>query len=171
MPSVRVLEASVPSFSYSAIGLTPAATPTDIVVLKGAVGKIIKVRRIFISGIATTQGQMTVSVVKRTAANTGGTKTSPTPGKNDSNDQLAAAGILDVYTANPSGLGAGTTIKSRRLSFNLAANQPDRLEWVLGRGGEKPIYLNGASEFLAINLGGGALPAGGVLDVEIEWTE
>ncbi len=171
MPSVRVLEASVPSFTYSAIGLVPAATPTDLVVLRGAVGKIIKVRRVFVSGIATTQGQMTVSLIKRTAANTGGTKTSPTPGKNDTNDTLAAAAALDLYTANPSGLGAGVTLKSRRISLNLAANQPDRIEWVLGRGGEKPIYLSGVNEALALNLGGGALPAGGVFDYEIEWTE
>lgn len=171
MPSVRVLEASVPSFRYSSYDNTPAATPTDLLTLKGAAGKIIKVRRIVISGIATTAGNLPISIIKRTAANTGGTSTAPTPAKADSGDSAAAAAVLALYTANPSGLGAGTTLVARRVFFNLTTAQLDRAVFEFGKDGGKPIYLRGASEWLAINGNGAALPAGCKIDFDIEWTE
>lgn len=169
MPSVRVLEASQPTFWAGAVDVTPAATPTDLVTLKGAVGKIIKLRRVVISGIATTAGQMTVSLIKRTAANTGGTTTVPTSSQGDQDGNAGA--VLAQYSANPSGLGAGKTIRSRRVFLNLATAQLDRVEFLFGKDGGKSPVLRGVNEFFAINLGGGAVPAGGKIDWELEWTE
>lgn len=170
MPSVRVLEPARATFSLSVIGIAMPATPTDVWQMKGATGKIIQLRRLLISGLSTTAGQMVASLVKRTADNTGGTSTVPV-GVQADNDGVAAA-TFKQYTANPSGLGAGTVLRSRRIFLNLAAAAvPDRVEWVFGRDGAKTPRLNGPLEFFCVNMNGGALPAGGVLDVEAEWTE
>lgn len=174
MPSVRLLEPSRPTFAYSIIGLAPAATPTDIVTFKGAAGKIIQLRRLVISGLATAAGQMTVSLLKRTVANTGGTSTAPVPTQADASANGASAVVLTQYSVNPATLGAGTILRQRRLFLQLAASgAPDRIAWDFGdiARGTMSLRLNGASEWWAINMNGGAVPAGGVIDVEAEWTE
>lgn len=172
MPSVRILEPSRASFAISIIGLVPAATPTDIFTMKGAAGKIIQLRRLILSGLATTAGQMVASLLKRTAANTGGTATVPV-GVQADNDGVSGV-VLAQYSVNPATLGAGTILRQRRLFFQLAAGgPPDRVSLDFGNvlQGNKSLRLNGASEWFAINMNGGAVPAGGVIDIEAEWTE
>ena len=170
MPAVRILESGLASFSYAGYDLTPAATPTDLLTLTAPTGRVLRVRSVTISGIATTAGVMPFSLIKRTEANTAGTSTAPTPAKLDKDDAAAAVGVLALYTANASSLGAGTTLKTRRVFMNLATAQPDR--WVVnfGQDGMKPLKL-APGEMLAINGNGAALPAGSKFDLGIEWTE
>jgi hypothetical protein len=175
MPSVNLIDASRASFTLAVGSLALAATPTDVLLMKGAAGKIIQIRRIFLSGLATTAGQMMASIIKRSTDNTGGTSTAPTgvPLESVAKDGAAQA-TFKLYTANPSGLGTALgTVRQRRLFFQLAGGgTPGFAEIDFGRiGNTKTLRLSGASEFLAINLGGGAVPAGGVLDIEMDWTE
>ena len=172
MPSVRVLESGRVSYGFAVSGVAPAATPTDVLVLRGATNKIIRVRRLFVGGFAaTTAGVMLASIIKRSAANTGGTATNPAAVPLDSGDAVAGA-QLALYSANPTGLGAAVgTVKSRRVFLNLATAIQDRIEWFWSDVGAKPFQLNSANEYLALNFGGGAVPAGGALDFELEWTE
>jgi hypothetical protein len=61
------------NYGSAAAQLTPAATTTDIVTLYGSATKTIRVKNIYVSGLATTAGSMDVAVVKRTSADTAGT--------------------------------------------------------------------------------------------------
>lgn len=172
--TVRILENGLASFSVAVAGITPAATPTDVLLLKGAANKVISVRRIWLSGLATTAGQMIANLIRRSADNTAGTRAAVVgaPREGAGYDGAAAATFY-AYSANASGLGAavGTALGAKRLGFQLAAGIPHSVEWRPGENGMKPIKLLSATDFLAINFGGAAVPAGGILDYEIEWTE
>ena len=89
------------TYHYVAQDITPVATSTDVVVLSGSASKVIRVTKVSIVGTATAASIYDHYLIKRTAANTGGTSTSPTPAKSDSNDPSASA-TLKLYSANPS---------------------------------------------------------------------
>lgn len=165
-------EGNVATYRYEAVGITPAATPTDIFTLQGSASKVIKVKRIILSGEATAAAQIVANLVRRSAANTAGTSTAPTIAQADNAD-AAPFGAIKLYSVNPTALGAAVaTIISRRLGLNPNAGLPaTQVELSFGVRNDKPIILRGATDFLAINLAGAALPAGTKLDVAIEWTE
>jgi hypothetical protein len=160
------------TYRYESVANVPAATPTDVLVLQGSATKTLKVKRVVLSGESTAAAQMTVSLIRRSAADTAGTSTSPTPAKADNSD-AAPTGVIKLYTANPTGLGAAVaTIVSRRLGLNPTGGLPAApVEMSFGVRNDEPIVLRGAADFLAINLGGAAVPAGGKIDIAIEWTE
>lgn len=170
--AMRILDPAKASYSWTTYGMTPAATPTDVVVVKGAALTLIKVRRILISGLATVAGDLPFDLIRRSAVNTGGTKaTAVTPVKRDLDDGAAAAAV-DLYTANPSALGTAVgTLLSRNLALIVAGAAKDRAELFFGLHGLKPIHLSSATDFLAINFKGGSLPTNAKLDFEIDWTE
>lgn len=169
---VRLLEGGNASFHLGLFDTTPAATPTDLLLLKGAANRVFKIRRILVSGIATTAGDLPILLIKRTADNTAGTRAAQSAGKADSADASASALQAFLYTVNASSLGASAgTLRARRLFLNLATAAKSQVEFVFGNSWSKPIYLRGASEYLAINANGAALPAGAKLDFEVDWTE
>lgn len=158
----------MPKFSYSVAGHTPAATPTDILTIRAPRNSTLRVRRLRVSGLATTAGSMPVTLLKRTATDTGGTSTAPAVGEREESGTDSDA-VVTLYTANPTGLGTAGDIQfAGRLFFNLVGSPHDVLhkEWDADDG---PILAPG--EYLALNLTGAAVPAGGLIDVEIEWEE
>lgn len=159
-----------PAFRYASIGNTPAATPTDVLTLTGSATKTIRVRRIWVSGLAGTAGLLTPRLVRRAAANTGGTSTAPTPMKMDTAD-AAATGVLALYTANPTINSTVGTLGARALFLNLATAGKDAVEWEFPGTYHRGLVLRGALDILAVNFAGAAVPAGGLLDFELEWTE
>ncbi|HBC94378.1 MAG TPA: hypothetical protein DCZ10_16130 [Pelotomaculum sp.] len=162
-------EGSRSAYGYAAVAITPAATPTDIVTLYGSATKTVRVKKVTVSGVATTAGSMDVSLVKRTAANTAGTTTNPTPGKLDSTSDAATA-TLSQYSANPSAVGTGIAIRNKKLNFGLAG-AAGVVEFDFSRNNDKPLILRGATQGMAINLNGQAVPAGGALSYDIEFEE
>jgi hypothetical protein len=157
-------------YAYAATGITPAATPTDLVTLYGAASKIITVKKIRVHGLVpTTAGTMIVEIVKRTAANTAGTSTTPTPAKIDSADGAASA-VLTQYSANASGLGTGISIAAKPLNMGVpGAAGVVEFDFCLNQ--EKPLKLKAATQGVAINFGGAAVPASGTLGYSIVWEE
>src|SRR5216684_7916632 len=89
-----------PGYRYAVVGITPAATPTDVLVIQGAAGIVTRIKSIKLNGVATANGNMPVQLIRRSAANTGGTSTAPVPGKVDSGDAAAATSVLSQYSAN-----------------------------------------------------------------------
>lgn len=162
-------EGAAPTYGVAGVAITPAANPTDVVVLSGSATKTIRVKNITVSGFATTAGSMDVSIVKRTAANTGGTATNPTIGLFDSGDGTASA-TISQYSANPTALGAGVSIDNKKLNLGLAG-AAGNVNFEYCNRNDKPIILRGAAQSLAINLNGQAVPAGGALSYSIEWEE
>ena len=161
------------SYRLAVLGFVPVATPTDIITIQGVSNRTVKITRFEIGGIATTAGGISWQLVKRTAANTGGTTASLTTSimRMDTNDAAATATAVS-YSANATGLGAGTNIKIGRLFLNLATAQPDRVFEDFGDLSSARVpTLRGTGEYLAVNLNGSTLPAGTAIDVLVEWTE
>lgn len=152
--------------------IVPAANPTDLITIRGSASKTIRLRSVVITGAATTASNIILALIKRSAANTGGTSTNPTIIQRDTNDDAATA-LIAQYTANPSGLGASLgSFDGARLNIAPAANGGiDRVAFQYGWLNDKAPILRGVSEFFALNLGGAVWPAGGALDVAIAWTE
>jgi hypothetical protein len=157
------------TYGITGVANTPAATPTDVFILNGSATKTIKIKRVTVSGLATTAGSMNVSLVKRTVVNTAGTSTAPSIAQFDSLDASATA-VPKLYTANPSALGAGVSLSSQTLNFGVAGAAGTVIFDFANRN-DKAIYLHGVAEGLAINLNGGAVPSGGTFGYTIEFEE
>ena len=164
------------TYTYTIASTAPYATPTDWVVIRGHATKIIKIVHIEYSGAATaaTAGNY-IRIVKHTVANTGGTSTSQTPIKHDSNDGPAAATVL-LYTVAPTIDGTATIWKNVRLTYGLVTAaagtwSQDRFVFDTGGASWEHMTLRGVAQELAFNFNSVAIPAGGVYDLAVTWTE
>ena len=163
------------TYRYSVTDITPVATPTDVVVIKGSATMTVRIKRIVMAGFATTAGQLLVELIRRSVANTGGspTVTAVTPGKHDINDPAATA-VVDYITAGNCGtLGASAgQMGVGRMFLNVAATGPTTpAVWDFATRQDKAIILRGVTDFLCINCGGATLPSGAALDFECETEE
>lgn len=149
-----------------------AGAPTDVFILNGSATKTIRIINIQFSMTATTAVLVPVQLIKRSAANVGGTAGSATITPHDSNDSAATATNL-FYTANATTLGAtvGTMIRSASYLATTSTTNPQQiLSYSFGQDGGQPIVLRGVAQGLAINLNGVTI-AGGKLDMSVTWTE
>lgn len=71
--------AAVAKATYAAaiVGLASVAAATDLFTITGSASKTVRITRVSISGLATSASAIAVPLIKRSAANTGGTATSP----------------------------------------------------------------------------------------------
>lgn len=164
------IESQLKTYKYSSLANTPAATPTDIFTITGSATRTIRITKIVIGGLATTAGQLNPLLIRRSAANSGGTSSAPTPLKRDTNDSAATA-TLALYTANPTVGTTVGTLDSCRLFLALATATPNQCKFEFGVNNDKMLLLRGTSDILAINFAGATVPAGGVVDIDVEWVE
>ena len=161
------------TFHYVAQDITPVATATDVLVLTGSASKVIRVTKVSLVGTATAASIYDHYVIKRTAANTGGTSTAKTAAQSDSADSAQTA-TLSLYTANPASLGTGIAVEANKTYLSASATPGAAalpIVYTFGTRNDKAIVLRGTSESLAINFGGQAVPSGASLYLNIEWTE
>ncbi len=165
-------ESITTSYSVGTSNLAVAATATDIFEISGSASKVVRIKKITVSGVATANGTYTIRLVKRSTANTVGTSSTLTIVPHDSSDAAATA-IVKSYTANPT---TGTTvgiIKNKKMTVSTAATSTVDANVILfefGQYGEKSIVLRGTSEMLTVNLSNTTI-TGGTLDIDITWTE
>lgn len=162
-------EGTVPTYAISAVAVTPAATPTDVVTVYGSATKTVRVKSVVVSGVATTAGSMDVSLIKRTAVNTGGTSSAPAIASFDSSDPVATSTVAQ-YSVNPTGLGAGVMLATKNLNMGVAG-AGGTVIFDFATRDDKALILRGAAEGLAINLNGQAVPAGGKITYAVEFEE
>jgi|ERR1700729_1803153 len=159
-----------PTYRYAGT-FTPAATPTDMIVIQGSATKTGRVKRIVFGGTAGTAGTMPITVIRRSTANTGGTKATISAALHDIND-VSATVVPSIYSVNPTSVGtAANNLGQGRLFLPTSAVAPAPLTWSLSTNQDKAWILRGASDFIAINGGASAVPSGGVIDYEIELEE
>ena len=182
VPQVGVSSAVVTRTTYSsvALSLVPAASATDIACIAGSnSSKNVYINHIGISGVAGTLITVPVTVLKRTAVDSGGTAASTTANwantisKLDSFNPTPVATLIS-YSANPTiNDTAPTYLRSRVLTLPTAASAtviaPLTLDWDTTSFGQRPV-LHTAAEQLCINLNGSSITSG-VLQLSIEWTE
>jgi len=160
------------SFGVFIPNVTPAATPTDILMIQGSASKTIRVRSIIITGTATVASNVQVIINRRATANTGGTSVAQTVVNRDRNDDPVTA-TVSVYSVNPTALGTSAGVADGgRLNLAPAANGSiDRLLLQYGWFNDKAPVLRGVNDFLCVGLGGAALPAGGSFDFNVVFSE
>jgi hypothetical protein len=165
------------TYGYAQLALAPVASPTDIIVIAGAAAVIGRVRRICLSGAASSAGTMPVQLVRRSSAGTLGSAvlTNIAAAKYDSTDIVGPSCTVSTFgTANYSTLGTSADVfgaqrlQMTALSTGLAAVP---VEWNFAAWRDKAVTLRSASELLCVNLNGASLPGGGVVDFEIEMEE
>jgi hypothetical protein len=161
------------SFSAAISGLVVANAGTDFFTIQGATGRRIIVDRFSISGIATAAAAVALTLVKRSAVDTGGTSTILTAVNTDSANTTAAAATVRAYTVNPAALGTAVgMIGAARiiLSTATASVGASPAEFNFDRMYHRPPVLNDTTEQLCLNFGG-ATVAGNAVDLMIAWTE
>lgn len=157
------------TYSAGSAGVTLAASATDVVTITGSASKVIRVTGIRLSGIATTALTTSVSLYKRTVADTSGTSTTATIVKNDTNDAAPTA-VVTLYTANPT-VGSGALARSQQVSFTLATGTIGAVTlYEFAVRNERAMVLRGVNEQLAISLEGVTV-SGGKLSFDVTWTE
>jgi hypothetical protein len=149
-----------------------AALATDVFYLQGSATKTVRVLHAEVSG-STTSGSgalAVVSLIKRSAANTGGTSTAITIASHDSTNAATTAASV-FYTVNPTVLGAAVgTIRSQRADFTAAGAVGTTFAYDFGITPGQAIVLRGTSQFLVINFNATTV-TGGNMDICFDFTE
>lgn len=176
--------AQVPSYSppvlqrptFAAVHAALAVPQTgagDAACLVGSATKIVYVTSVNVSGIKTTAQSAVMNLVKRTAANTGGTSTAATVGKMDSTSAAATA-VLNGYTVVPTS-GAGVTLLSSVIQFSAgtvgAGIAPQTFSFNPQNSLSQPVVLRGVAQSFCVNFPNAFTTDGPALDVGFSWTE
>jgi len=168
-------EGNKSTYRYNVQGITPVATPTDVLLIQGSSTMTVRIKRIVVNGIATTAGQMPFQVIRRSSAGTKGsaTLTAITAGQHDINQASPTASVSYVQTANYTTVGTGAGVLDEgRVYLNVSgtgASSPFTLDYASRN--DYPLVLRGTSDFVAVNFGGATVPSGGALDFTIETEE
>lgn len=158
-----------PTYVSSFIISSVAASATDIFEMKGSATKTIYIEKIIIKPLQTTPGSIDFYLIKRSAANTGGTSTTATILPLDATDAAATA-VINSYTANPTITGTIGNIQVVNMWADAATNATQK-EYTIDFGERgKPITLNSASQTIAGNLNATTV-TGGKFYVTIQWRE
>lgn len=167
---VRPLPYEPQTYSCVSKSFVSAATATDVWLFQGSATKTIRIHKIKISGTTSSGApiKVTMSLVIRSTANTGGTSVAATAVPHDSNNAAATATIVH-YTANPT---VGTSIGEIRA--NTTAIQSDGFTdnmplWDFETGGQ-PIILRGTNQYLAINFNSTTVN-NSLFSINCEWSE
>ena len=163
------------TYATGALAFSLPATPSDVVQITGSATKTVRIKKIVVSGQATTNKIWPLSIIRRAAAISGGTPTTPVITKFDTNDasvtavvtHYASGGLGTPAAANP----ASSVMFAYQLDLTAPATVLQPISIDLCTHSDKAIVLRGAADCLVLNLGGGALVAGETLSYCIEWEE
>ena len=162
------------TFGTGASLFTLPATPTDVVQLIGSVTKTVRLKRIMVSGQATTAKQWPLSIIRRAAAITGGTPVSPAITKFDITNDATPTAVVSHYTALGS-IQAANPASSVLAIWDLTLTAPATNAYPVimdfTTRTDKAFILRGVADCIVLNLGGGALTAGEKLSYYFEWEE
>lgn len=177
---VCVQDSQVPTYTANAIGIVPAATPTDIFCLTGSATRTIRVKRIRVTGTAGTAINITVNLTRHTVANTGGTAASttatglPTLVAMDSTFPTATATAVG-YTANPTIDATAVNVTSQTMFLPVTSTASAAgiavFAWDEGGPSVSPPVLRGVAQQFCVNLNGVTAPSSGVVAVTATYTE
>lgn len=172
-----IQESNNPTYAATGIGIAPAASATDIACLTGSATKVIRVKRIRVSGSAGTLVNVPLLITKHASANTGGTAATgtalPVPYTLDTANPAVTA-TATAYTANPTITDAAAGIVSSGMlvltaTGTLAGNTGVIIDWTNDALNQGPI-LRGIAQQVCVNLNATS-PSSGLVNVTFLWTE
>jgi hypothetical protein len=160
-----------PAYRFSVQGITPVATPTDVLQIRGSSTMTGRVRRVKIGGLAGTAGGMACQLIRRSTAGTVGsaTITSITAEQHDKSDAAPTCTVGYVQTANygTPGSSAGVADSGRVFLNTSTAGPTTEVVWEFPSTGPKAQILRGTSDYLWVNFAGATVPSSGVLDFTV----
>lgn len=169
IPAVNT-EGTKACYSASTFGFLPVATPTDFWQIIGSATKTVRVTRLAVSGFATAAISVDLLLIKRSAASTVANLTVKTAAQHDSNDAAPTA-VVNAFTENASALGATAgTVRAHKQNLG-ATGAAGLIVWDFSTRNSKGIVLRAAAQSLNLNWNGIAVPAGTLLNIDVEWTE
>lgn len=137
-------------------------------------GKTIRIIRLSFGVAIATTVVGTVSLVKRSAANTGGTQVAITRTPLDSGIGASISVGGGIYSAAPTAVGASVGfVRQTRLSIPAVTAAPALLEWTFGNRPGAAVVLR-PGEYLGLTLGtlaNAAVASAPTVNGDIEWTE
>lgn len=156
-------------YHFAGTALAPVATPTAVLVIKASATKTVYLHRIKVGGAATAAGTMPIFATKRLTDGTPGSAalSAITPAKDLVGADTNTGSVSTVGTANYTTLGTAAGIMcAGRVQMTALATGVAAVPFVWEP--KKPIaLLAGSTEEITIELGGAAVPSGGVLDWEV----
>lgn len=164
----------LPTYRSAKTSLAVGASATDIAILAGSATKTVKVHEVRVSAAATAAIVLNCQLLKRSTAFSGGTSTAPAIVPHDSG-AAAATAVFTVFTAPPTTGTLTGAIATKKLNVGkldgtgLAADE--LIFDIRPKNGEQPVTLRGVAEALCVNLNGESIGSGGVVNVEILFTE
>ena len=172
--SVYIQDTLRTTYRYSIAGITPLATPTDFLMIKGSGTATIHVKVIKLWGFSTAANCIYVQLVRRSAAYTtigSGAFNTITAGKHDTNDSLATANVSYISGGNFTSVGAqvGGPLETAIIAMGPNAQLPVIWNYTLQQ--DRPLTLRGTGDLLYINFFGNTVPSGGLFTVSIETEE
>jgi len=160
---------NIPTYS-STIHNFANSSAGDIFCISGSATKIIKIKGIRVSAIASAAVNSSVSVVRRSTLDTGGTPTSVTPVPSDTLNSAATAVVTGYATAPTAGTLVGR-IRAQKLPIGTTTStsiSPAPALFQFSPYWDQPQVLRGVNEALCIDVDS---TAGGNWEVDIEHTE
>jgi hypothetical protein len=162
------LQPALRPLSFVASKSFVGSSTTDNAVLPGNASNTVLVTRVIVSCLQTTAGNITLNLVKRSAADTSGTSASMTAVPDDSTFSAAISAPLSYTGTGPSVGAAVGNVDTYQLGCMATSTATPNDIYILDRR-LKPIVLRGTAQELAINFGGAI--TGGNLTVTFEWQE
>lgn len=162
------------TYSAVVIGLTPAASATDLITITGSASRTVEVQNVTCTGVSTAAATGTLVGLLRSTANTGGTSSAVTATPLISTAPTATATVLS-YTANPT---TGTLVGNVRANYistttaTSTAVAATPMVWDFNQASPvMPPTLIGAANVFAINGNGATFASGTAFTCTVTWTE
>lgn len=162
----RPTYAAAASFTYPVTGVGDAAC------LVGSATKTIRVSHVRVSGTDATPQSAVMSLVKRTAANSGGTSTQPSIATYDSSVTAAATAVMNAYTVVPTP-GTGIAIRADEVNLLATTTATSVVDYAFNPQDQlnQAITLRGVAQSLCVNFPNALTTNAAALNVTFEWTE
>lgn len=169
----------VPTYHAVSVALVPGTAPTDISCITGSATKVVRLKKIRLSGTAGTAINVNVLLTKHTVADSGGTPATstalPVPYPVDST-MAAASATTQAWTANPTINDSTPGITNASTLFlpvtsTAGGSSGVLFYWDEGGYAFSPPVLRGVAQQVCINFNGATAPSSGAVNVEYVWTE
>jgi hypothetical protein len=155
----------------NAAGFAAGATANqDIFRISGSATKTVYIKKIRVSATANATQGNNIAIVKRSAANTGGTSVASTLVPLDSTSAASTASAVHYTAAPTSGASVGTVRAAKFVIPTITSLYNPQVIFEFNENNSNPMVLNGTAQGLGIILNT-APGAGNNFLINIEWDE
>jgi len=148
------------------------ATISDVIEIAGSATKTVRVKKLVISGRATTAAQWAVTLVKRVAAHSDGTWSTPSIVAYDHGSATASA-VVRHATAHGTAIAAdpaSSVLDTREMMFTTATTVPGTITFDFSKSTDQCPILRGAAQTLCVALTG-TIAGNEKMSYSVTWSE